>query len=75
MEEQSEQFLDQHLFQIDKNDMLVANFTSFPNPLEPHPPTIEAVNERSCSPNLTKMLYKRKRAQNPELQPEVPSGH
>ena len=30
--------------------MLGANSTSYPNPLKPHPPTIEVVNERFCKP-------------------------
>ena len=50
MEEQSEQFLDQLFSQIDENDMLVVYSTSSPKRLEPHPPIIEAVNERFCKP-------------------------
>ena len=50
MEEQSEQFIDQLLSQIDENDMFVESSTSSPNPLEPHPPHIGAVTERFCKP-------------------------
>ena len=51
MEEQSEQFQDQLLSQIDENDMLVANSTSFPNPQSPTHRLLKlAVNERFCKP-------------------------
>ena len=50
MEEQSEQFIDQLLSQIDENDMFVASSTSSHNPLEPHSPHIGAVNKRFCKP-------------------------
>ena len=54
MEEQSEQFIDQLLSQIDEKNMFVASSTSSHNPLEPHPPHIGAIYKRFCKPKSDK---------------------